>query len=225
MVASLKCRSKNPSLCVDPNCPEKQQSTSSLHSDFLERLANLKVETPVLDAKVLEAMGFLSKDRNGTRKHEAAKMRLLEDVRMSAERVTDDFSDLDIPNHANTGEDFLTLKDMADPILSRNNCWAVSSELIERVDPSDFGADELNMVSLKCKDEYHAAILLSVEGHDFVVDYTARQFEASLGFPYIAPLSQWEQRISPLMGEEITMFVGEYYEDEADKFEDSKQLG
>lgn len=129
----------------------------------------------------------------------------VEPRRLRALEVIRDYGDdVQIPNHGEspTTRPYVNLKDMVDGDVARGNCWAMTNELIEIVDTSAFdGAEWLDEISIETSwGLNHTALFVGTEDGGYVVDYTARQFDKSLPFPFIASSVEWKNQLSEIYG-------------------------
>jgi len=203
---SVKCRAKNPALCVDPQCPEKRSRLASLHKEFNSKLDKfIPASDTVSVATKIETVGF-----GGEIKKTPTQI-ACESALTAANEFFEYNYDIQILSHSvpTLGEN-LTLKDMSDPINAQANCWAVANEIMEVSSPHDFGANELEIVSLQNEKDYHAALYMTIGKSEVVVDYTARQFDPNLPFPLVASLADWKTTIGNHLGHDTALFIGEY---------------
>jgi hypothetical protein len=217
MSATLKCRSKNPNLCVDPNCPEKRNSFDQLAAEFDKRIHLLDSIAPSNSSQEALLWAGMTKDilSSPAPKTSAHQKTLQKELLADSRSVLNNYDDLSIVSQ--TGQQ-LTLADMGDPQLAQSNCWAVVSEIIENVSSSEFNSREIDFISLKNDDNYHAGVYVALSGQDFVVDYTARQFNPKLPFPLVATVENWEATITPYLGKDVIVLIGEptdEYDEEA----------
>jgi hypothetical protein len=228
MSTALKCRAKNPALCVDPACPEKRNSYTNLHDEFEARINLLNAGIPEIDISTLEAFrgtGFQKSKKNQVLQPLTGETLRLQ-ISKCASDVFEENDDLVILRHGSVSQAPLTFADMADGTKAVGNCWSLTTDLIERIHPSELGGEEIDMVSLKTEKEYHTAVMIMANEKEWVVDYTARQFDPQLPFPYVAPISDWEKKISGFMGNEAVLFIGPYSdEDDFDELEPDYDTG
>ena len=132
---------------------------------------------------------------------EAEKAQTRADVADQAYFFLSDNEDLEIPNHSSDeyGE-WVTLSQMADGAVARNNCWAVTAELLERMGQDEFEGDTVAQIEIEGSGVYHAAIVTHVDGQHYVVDYTIRQFDQSLPFPYVGTQEDWIATVEKALG-------------------------
>lgn len=106
----------------------------------------------------------------------------------------------EIPDHSNAGRDWVTLRDMEDPVMAGNNChaatWYVVETLVESVGTEpDEEVYTVDMVFTN--DTCHYAVKYTTsDGDDVIIDYTARQFSEDFPFPYVAQRETWEREIA-----------------------------
>jgi len=110
-------------------------------------------------------------------------------------------NELEFANHSDPDHgDYLLLADMADGNKARNNCWIVSSEILETSSSGEFGGDDPQIVALGGDGEFHAAVTSWVEDDYYVVDFTARQFDQDLPFPLVTDQNTWKALIEARTG-------------------------
>ena len=121
---------------------------------------------------------------------------LLIQIQDSAEDILDDARNIEVSNHASEGADWLTIENMANPKYALNNCWSVSSKLVESLTFSMYGdINKVDTVTLEHDGWEHCAVLLENEEEKVVVDFTARQFDPAAAFPTVMPFHDWRDYI------------------------------
>ncbi|MGV8846052.1 MAG: hypothetical protein ACOH1Y_17905 [Propionicimonas sp.] len=93
--------------------------------------------------------------------------------------------------------DWTCLADMAVWQFAGNNCETATEHVLELI-VTRIGQDEgteHGTVELTWDPNVHFANTVTVDGTTWVVDYTARQFDRALPFPYVAALPDWKQVI------------------------------
>lgn len=146
---------------------------------------------------------------------ETEKAQTLADVREQAEFFLRENEDLEIPNHsAEKYGEWVPLSLMADGAVARNNCWAVTGELLQHMGQHDFDGDTVDQIEIEGSGVYHAAIVTRVDGQHYVVDYTIRQFGQSLPFPYVDTQQSWIATVEQASGLALRFTGDEYADDE-----------
>jgi hypothetical protein len=126
--------------------------------------------------------------------------------------VLGEYSELEVNDHSGSRpHGTVELGEMRDPDLARGNCWAATSEIIEHVDPGEFLARELNELTIDGNGQHVALHVVDGDG-EYIVDYTARQFNADLPFPFVASYHDWKTAIEMATGRAWTMH--DYDDDE-----------
>ncbi|KQO98179.1 hypothetical protein [Leifsonia sp. Leaf264] len=92
------------------------------------------------------------------------------------------------------------LDELGDPDLARGNCWAATNELLDRIDPEELGATAIDEITLTNRRD-HVAISATDGKTDWVVDYTIRQFDAELAFPWVGTEASWKSTIEVSTGQ------------------------
>jgi hypothetical protein len=91
---------------------------------------------------------------------------------------------------------FVTLAQLADGNIARNNCYIASEEIAELLGNEAFGAESMHTIAVANEDIFHAVLAVYVDDEEwYVIDFTARQFDEHLPFPYIAEQSEWKRTI------------------------------
>ena len=93
--------------------------------------------------------------------------------------------------------DWTCLADMAHWEFAGNNCETATEHVLELI-VTKIGQDPgvaHGTAQLDWEPDMHFANTVTVDGATWVVDYTARQFDKTLPFPYVAALTDWKQVI------------------------------
>lgn len=114
-------------------------------------------------------------------------------------------TDIEFPNHSNYPAEWLTLATLTAPKgadIATNNCHAVTFETLRAITET-IGYDyETGTAEIVFRDGCHWTLVLQdSSGVLWALDYTARQFGATLPAPYVAPLPDWINHIAALVGE------------------------
>lgn len=114
----------------------------------------------------------------------------------SSRCVLEEYADLEILDHSPAGRDTVRLGELGDPNLAAGNCWAATAEIIEQVGASEFEAEWLEEITIRRTrlGGQHVAILTGDRDGRYVIDYTARQFQPDLPFPFVAGRRRMESR-------------------------------
>lgn len=92
---------------------------------------------------------------------------------------------------------------MADPEIARGNCWAATGEVIE-LGAAELDAEWVDELMISGRGQ-HVAILAGYrEGHA-VVDFTIRQFDPGLPFPWTGTVEEWKNTVEAATGTAWTM--------------------
>lgn len=113
-------------------------------------------------------------------------------------------------NSSNHDADWVTIADMSDHKKAGNNCFAATSaisiHLVERVGlPEHWTNYEIELYytgsGKQSGDGVHWANILKNEqtGEEWIMDYTARQFDENAPFPLIARRQEWRHWISSII--------------------------
>jgi hypothetical protein len=76
----------------------------------------------------------------------------------------------------------------------------VSVELINAVEPNKWGAWSAAELNIRTDTEAHTGILCEDRTGLFIVDYTMRQFDSELPFPFVGKISDWMATIGVATG-------------------------
>lgn len=166
MSKNAKCQAADgPMYCTKPNCPEKLAFQQEIQ------------------LHVTAKKNQLANISNGVQ--DAAKVFLKKN------------SSLRFENHGDyyTQGKTLTLAEMEDGSKAETNCYIASKTAFEHAKASDFGGSEIELIAIANEDFYHAAFKIKRKDQWYVVDYTARQFDQELPFPYVEAESVWKKQI------------------------------
>lgn len=138
-------------------------------------------------------------------------MSLLQELKYNLGTIYSDCEDIEIANHSQYGEEFVTISEMSKPKIARNNCWIVSNEIMEQLDLSEYATiDEVDMVGAAGSLCSHYAVYLSRGTEQVVLDFTARQFDSEAPFPYVVPLDVWYGYVKHVTGRpDLVLSIGE----------------
>lgn len=112
-----------------------------------------------------------------------------------------DASSIEFPNHNSAAKkDWMTLEELiSKDKYYDNNCDAVSGEVynyLEEMQIDYEGISNVDLVQLDYAKGAHVAVSVTNEdGEDWVIDYTAKQFDTSLPVPLVLPKKTWEDLI------------------------------
>lgn len=135
---------------------------------------------------------------------------LLERVKEEASELLADVENLEVANHARVGGDWVSISDMANPDIARNNCWVASNELYENADfEGYFPVEEVDIVGVTCEGNSHYAVYLAGYGEEVVFDVTARQFHPEAPFPLVMPLKMWHAYIEHMVGKKMDICIAD----------------
>lgn len=90
------------------------------------------------------------------------------------------------------------LHQMADPDTARGNCWAATNEIIE-LGAGELGAEWLDEITIAGRGEHVAVLAGYPDGHA-VIDYTIRQFDPGLPFPWTGTADEWKAAVEAATG-------------------------
>jgi hypothetical protein len=198
-MSSNKCRSKSATSCTSPRCPENKHHAAQRAAAPVSATDKLASIGFALSPETLAALQ--NKFNQNAKVEKSAEDKKAEafydDCVHSGQYVAEEYENLDIANHSDVGEEWVTLGDMADPAIARNNCYIASSEIVQNIDPAEFGAERLNVVSLTSKEANvtHGAVKATIDGKEMIFDFTARQFDPELPYPYVADHDTWQKTI------------------------------
>jgi hypothetical protein len=132
-----------------------------------------------------------------------------------AQRILDVHSELRILNRSRTPGETVTLSELGDPYVARGNCWMTSMELLENIG-AEMGPGGLDLIGMTGRrfGGYHAALVLTDPDGEYVIDYTIRQFNPGLPFPYTGTVPEWAALIGASTGD--TWDYDDGHEDEED---------
>lgn len=137
-------------------------------------------------------------------------MSLLTDIKANVDFILEDSLELAVANHASVGGDWVTVADMADPAIARNNCWATSNEVYENVDLEEYGQiDELDIIGVEATGCTHYAVYVANSEESVVIDFTARQFSPDAPFPFILPVDKWHAYMEHVTGRKLELSLGD----------------
>lgn len=135
---------------------------------------------------------------------------ILDGIRNNIDEIMDDVSGLEVANHSSTGGEWVSIADMADADIARNNCWVVSNEVYENIELEAYASiEEVDIVGVVAEGVSHYGVYLSNGTEEVVLDFTARQFDASAPFPYVVPLNVWKGYIEHMTGKEMEIVIGD----------------
>lgn len=112
------------------------------------------------------------------------------------------------------GSTYTTLAAMKDPVNAGNNCYsvvdAVDRHIVEQVgipEGWDPGKVELTFRDETTGEEgvHWANTLISHTGEEWVIDYTARQFDAKAAFPLVARRAAWQTWVSDRVRDQFNL--------------------
>lgn len=128
----------------------------------------------------------------------------IQERRLGAARyVLDEYADLEIVDHSPAEQDFVRLEQLGDPAVALGNCGAAAAELIERAGAAEFDVEWLDEITINrsaAGGGQHVAILAGDRDGTFVIDYTARQFDPELPFPFVAGVEEWHAAVEKASG-------------------------
>jgi hypothetical protein len=166
---------------------------------------------PALDTlpTLPEASSRLSDDANKPRPDKiqlaAAKLSALkatppETIADLSVDIESEANTIEFPNHnAASGEDWLTLEELIEnDNLYENNCDAVSGEIynyLEEMASHYPEISKIDLVQLNYNKGAHVAVTATIDESEWVLDYTAKQFDSSLPVPLLVPRQEWENLI------------------------------
>lgn len=142
---------------------------------------------------------------------------------VEAVRVADQFADcagdlfFDSDNGAHDRE--VSLAEMADPEVAGNNCFAASTAVWQELDddpPSGYRPLMIELATTNPESPvdsgvHWAVVLQAPDGAEMVLDFTARQFDAGLPWPLVAPVDEWRGLIlSRIRGKHGGEFSSEF---------------
>lgn len=107
---------------------------------------------------------------------------------------------LEFLDHSPGAEDDETIElyRMKDADTARGNCWAASGEIIE-LGPEALSAEWVEELVMSGRGQ-HVAILAGYPEGPAVVDFTIRQFDASLPFPWTGTVDGWKATVEKATG-------------------------
>lgn len=114
--------------------------------------------------------------------------------------IESEASSIEFQNHNSaSGEDWLTLEELIEnDNLYENNCDAVSGEIynyLEEMSSHYHDISKIDLVQLNYARGAHVAVTVTINEAEWVLDYTAKQFDSSLPAPLLAPRKEWENLI------------------------------
>lgn len=119
---------------------------------------------------------------------------LLTRVDEAVEEITDHAYEIEFLDHSAMAEedDWLTIRDLYNPEFAQNNCHAASCEVLEQVNFHSFiNFDTSEIVVVDEEWVRHYAICLKDGDEEVIVDFTARQFNATAEVPLIMEREAW----------------------------------
>lgn len=148
--------------------------------------------------------------------HSTAPMEVTETVDM----VTMDATGIEFLDHSPGGEEWTNLSAMTDPLQAGNNCFAVTHAVVEHIvtqvgqpEGWDVGTVELFFEGTRGNEAdggvHWATTFTSVTGEEWVMDYTARQFDPSAPFPLVARRDAWQAWVASRIGDEFGLVLTE----------------
>lgn len=138
-------------------------------------------------------------------------MGLLEEVKDNVGFILEDVANLDVANHSSVGPEWVTVADMADPAIARNNCWATSGEIYEYTSLNTFAdsVEEIDIVGVEAPGCTHYAVYLANSTEQVVIDFTVRQFSPDAPFPFVLSLDSWHAYMQHVTNRELVLSIGE----------------
>ena len=123
--------------------------------------------------------------------------RTAELIAASAQEFLAEHGDLIFLNHGDYiayGE-YVNLLQMADGDIAQGNCYRASCFVVDLLENEAFGGENMHVIAISDGEAFHAALAMSVDDNWYIVDFTARQFDENLPFPYIATQDEWKREI------------------------------
>lgn len=107
---------------------------------------------------------------------------------------------LEFLDHSPGAEDdeTIALYEMKDADAARGNCWAATGEVIE-LGPEALGAVWVDELEMSGRGQ-HVAILAGYPEGYAVVDFTIRQFDPGLPFPWTGTVEEWKSTVEKATG-------------------------
>lgn len=135
---------------------------------------------------------------------------ILDDIRSNLDYIMEDVENIEVANHSAVGGEWVTIADMADADIARNNCWAASNEIYENLEVEEYAnIAEVDIVGVVAEGVSHYAVYLANEEEEVVLDFTARQFDPTAPFPYVVPLNVWHGYLEHMTGKPMTVTIGD----------------
>lgn len=141
---------------------------------------------------------------------QVATRSILNDIRNNIDYIVDDVAEYEVANHSSTGGEWVTVADMADADIARNNCWVTSNEIYENLDIESYAdIEEVDIVGVVAEGVSHYGVYLANSEEEVVLDFTARQFDPSAPFPYVVPLKVWHAYLEHMTGKTMEITIGD----------------
>jgi hypothetical protein len=124
-----------------------------------------------------------------------------ENLLETTEGIELDASSIEFPNHNSASKkEWMTLEELiSKDKYYDNNCDAVSGEVYNYLEEMQYefeGISNVDLVQLDYAKGAHVAVSVANEDReDWVIDYTAKQFDTSLPVPLVLPKKTWEDLI------------------------------
>jgi hypothetical protein len=135
---------------------------------------------------------------------------LLTDIKANVEFILEDSLELAVANHSSVGAEWVTVADMADSSIARNNCWATSNEVYENVELEAYAhINEVDIVGVEATGCTHYAVYVANADEAVVIDFTARQFSPDAPFPFILPVDKWHAYMQHVTGRNLELVIGD----------------
>lgn len=119
---------------------------------------------------------------------------LLEQLMDNLDEIYCDAEEIEFLNHSDDEAEYVTIYEMKNPDLARNNCAPASHQVIEDMALylyADF--DTVTTISIDEPWIRHYAVCFTKGDEEVVLDFTARQFNPNAPLLMALPRSQWEQ--------------------------------
>lgn len=126
----------------------------------------------------------------------------LQSVEAQVQIIDERTGSLRFENHSDLGDEIVSVADMQNGVLAQNNCYATARTVSDYLRSAGYETQTVG-IYYNGGGEHWASVIKDAHGTSHVIDYTARQFPASVGmkqdkvpFPMVATLDAWTNTVN-----------------------------
>jgi len=175
---------EGPALCKSPTCPGRIELQEMLKLN--KNKTNLTLpEVETAEVSDIDVDALLDNDYKPNVPHD------LLDVAYDIMNYCDD---IEVLNHYHEGKEYLSLTDMLQNTkMFTNNCGPITWAVMENLNADMPEGYRVEDYILEYRQGVHVACLITDEnGEQYVLDYTAKQYDSRLPCPLVEPKERWE---------------------------------